>query len=69
MKSICVNEIQESMVRLSLDIPNKKFVYNIETILKDYLLLASYGCKETQWKGPLYLLRALKANYVTDFSK
>lgn len=69
IKAISVNEMQESMVRLNLDLKNRRFMYNLEVIIKEYLKLAYYGSKSISWEGDVYVLKALKAHYILEHSK
>lgn len=57
------------MVRLNLDLTNRKFIYNLDVIIKDYIKLCEYGCKSSQWPGDVHVIKALKAGYVLDHSK
>lgn len=56
-------------MKLNLDLQNRRFVYNIDVIRKDYLRLCSYECKSLDWSGDVYVIKALRAGYVIDRSK
>lgn len=69
IKSICVNDIQESMIRLNLDLSNRRFVYNLDAIIKEYWKATTFNVDSVEWDGDVYVLKALKSHYINDHSK
>jgi hypothetical protein len=61
--------MQESMIRLNLDLPNKKFRFDLDAIMKQYTKVAQYNCKHIQWESDVYVLKEIKSNYIDDRSK
>lgn len=44
---------------------NRKFKFNLGSIIKEYNKLCEYECLKTDWRGEVHVLKANKASYVT----